>query len=178
MNKKSAFRFNIRDIYQRPGQMRELSENITVTQPWGEGIARIEAGSGVSLRIRLESVHEGILATVAAQARAQAECSRCLERLGKNLEVDFVELFAYNPSDEEEYGVHGDHVDLEPPLRDAVVLALPFNPICRKDCAGLDPVTGERLAAGAVAEALPAVDPRWAALADFSVQEDKSAPAA
>ena len=32
--------------------------------------------------------------------------------------------------------------DLEPLLRDAVVLDLPFSPLCRDDCAGLCPDCG------------------------------------
>jgi uncharacterized protein len=39
--------------------------------------------------------------------------------------------------DEELYYLDGDLLDLEPALRDAVVLALPMSPLCREDCPGL-----------------------------------------
>jgi len=39
-----------------------------------------------------------------------------------------------------------DLVDLQPALRDAVVLALPFKPVCRDDCPGLCSECGARLA--------------------------------
>ena len=39
-----------------------------------------------------------------------------------------------------------DLVDLEPLLRDAVVLALPFQPLCQDDCPGLCVECGARLA--------------------------------
>ena len=36
-----------------------------------------------------------------------------------------------------------DHIDLEPLIRDAIVLALPFQPLCREDCEGLCPECGQ-----------------------------------
>ncbi|RRD36467.1 DUF177 domain-containing protein [Leucobacter sp. OH2974_COT-288] len=165
------FTFAIRDIYNRPGEMREHELDVVLPEAWGEGLAAVRQGTTVALAVRLESVHEGILATVGADTTVHAECSRCLSEFDETLRVDFIELFAYNPTETDEYGVHGDHVNLEPPLRDAVVLALPFTPVCREECAGLDPATGERLTEAAAAPA-ETVDPRWAALAGFSVDED------
>ena len=41
-------------------------------------------------------------------------------------------------ADEDEASrLEGDLIDLEPLLRDEVVLDLPFQPLCREDCAGL-----------------------------------------
>ena len=48
--------------------------------------------------------------------------------------------------DEEELYLDGDLLDLEPVLRDAVVLALPMSPLCQEDCPGLCVVCGARLA--------------------------------
>ena len=57
-----------------------------------------------------------------------------------------------------------DLLDLEPVLRDAVVLALPLTPLCRPDCAGLCAECGERLDDLPDDHAHDAPDPRWAAL--------------
>ena len=57
-----------------------------------------------------------------------------------------------------------DLVDLEPLLRDAVVLALPFQPLCRDDCPGLCTECGARLADDPDHQHEDAIDPRWAAL--------------
>jgi uncharacterized protein len=89
--------------------------------------------------------------------------------------VPIAELFAYADStteettDEDEVGrMQGDLLDLEPAVRDAVVLTLPVSPLCRPDCPGLCPECGVRL------DDLPAdhshedVDPRWAALRNLS----------
>ena len=48
-----------------------------------------------------------------------------------------------------------------------MVLSLPFQPVCRPDCPGLDPVTGERLADLGEVTPREVLDPRWAALSGF-----------
>lgn len=160
----------IREIVNRPGEMRERSRSFAVPEKLGEGLAEIPAGEQMSLDVRLESVHEGILATAEIATTMHAECGRCLKSFTTPFQVEFQELFAYTPTEADEYGVHGDHVDLEPPLRDAVVLALPFQPVCRPDCPGLDPESGELREAEAAAGPEADIDPRWAALAGFEPQ--------
>lgn len=161
---------NIRDIIHRPGEMRERERSFAAPEAFGEMLARVPAGENIDLGVRLESVHEGILASVTVDTTMHAQCGRCLNDFTAPFGVEFQELFAYTPTEAEEYGVHGDHVNLEPPLRDAVVLALPFQPVCRPDCPGLDPETGELRDAEVAAE--PAAgDPRWAALAGLLAED-------
>ena len=52
----------------------------------------------------------------------------------------------------------------QPVLRDAVVLALPVNPLCRQDCPGLCPECGVRWDELPEGHTHEQVDPRWAAL--------------
>lgn len=164
---QSVYLENIRDLVNHPGDMRERERTIVVPEQLGEALMSVPAGESMHLDIRLESVHEGILATVDVQTTAHAECGRCLEPFTENVEVEFQELFAYSIDDVHEYGVHGDHVDLEPPLRDAVVLSLPFQPVCRPDCSGIDPVSGEKRQAGSVEDAPESIDSRWSALSSL-----------
>jgi uncharacterized protein len=64
-----------------------------------------------------------------------------------------------------DYTVFDDHVDLEPLVRDAVVLSLPFQPVCQEDCLGLCPECGVRLLDNPGHEHEAPIDSRWAALA-------------
>ncbi len=93
--------------------------------------------------------------------------------------MDLQELFVYEESDtatdddeDDVTRLEGDLLDLEPLLRDAVVLSLPFQPLCRDDCPGLCPECGARLADDPGHQHDDAVDPRWAALQELARQTE------
>ncbi|MGF3055497.1 YceD family protein [Microbacterium sp. YY-01] len=154
----------VREIVRLPGQMREHELSVPIRERWGEGIVSVEQGTTVDVDVRLESVHEGILATGEADTRYDGECGRCLRAVSEPVEVEFQELFAYPGEEASDFEVQDDHVDLETLVRDAVVLSLPFQPVCEPDCPGLDPETGERFDSSASKETAAPIDPRWSAL--------------
>ncbi|WP_344819823.1 DUF177 domain-containing protein [Microbacterium soli] len=161
----------VRDIVRKPGEMREHRFSVTLPERWGEGIVTVEAGESVDLEVRLESVHEGILVSGTADSDYTGVCSRCLTDITRPVEVEFQELFAYPGEEETDFEVQDDHVDLETLVRDAVVLSLPFQPVCQPDCPGLDPSTGEKLTVGTDAESSAPIDPRWSVLRQITDQD-------
>ncbi|MGN8050831.1 YceD family protein [Curtobacterium sp. 22159] len=171
----SPYALRVRDLAHRPGEMREHSLDITVPDAMGAGVIAVREGATMHLDLRLEGLHEGVLVSGHASAEATGECSRCLIEISEPVEVDFAELFAYDASEEFDFFVQDDLVDSEQVVRDAVVLALPFQPVCRPDCPGLDPVTGERLADIGEQPAHEVLDPRWAALSGFTPSETAEA---
>jgi uncharacterized protein len=171
---KTPYTIDVRDLINRPGTMREDTYNLVVPEDLGQGLVAVKQGSILDTNVRLESMHEGILASVDVAGRALGVCGRCLIDIDLPVQVEFQELFAYSQDEAFDFEVQDDHVDLEPLIRDAVVLSLPFQPVCRPDCPGLDPETGERLASSPQIEATEAPDPRWSALAGFQVSEDIS----
>jgi len=145
----------------------------------GIEILGVPEGSEVSFDLRLEAVMEGVLVSGTASAELEGECARCLEPIEDELTIDIQELYLYDDSrdasakskDESEVDeetdvrrTEGDLIDLEPLLRDAVVLALPFQPLCQDDCPGLCVECGARLADDPDHQHEEPVDPRWAAL--------------
>jgi uncharacterized protein len=168
------FQVGVRDLIGKPGQMREHELDDAFGDRVGEGLVVVAAQEPITVDVRLESVHEGILASGSASLTADAECSRCLETFRLPVQVDFVELFAYIRAEDSEFQVVDDVIDLEQVVRDAVVLALPFNPVDRPDCAGLDPITGERLAPGTEWSPPEQIDPRWSALVGL-LDDDEAA---
>jgi uncharacterized protein len=166
----------IRDIIHRSGEMREHTIEVPAPAKWGEGLVSIPEGEPVVVEVRLESVHEGILASGDIDTQYAGVCSRCLTDITEGLQVEFQELFAYPGEEEADFEVQDDHVDLETLVREAVVLSLPFQPVCQPDCPGLDPVTGERLADSAGSQQSEPLDPRWAALQDYTTDHDDEAP--
>jgi uncharacterized protein len=140
----------------------------------GVELIAVPAGSEIDLDLRLESVMEGVLVSGTATVELVGECGRCLEPVTDTLTVDLQELFAYPDSttddtaDQDETArMEGDFLDLEPTLRDAVVLALPLTPLCREDCSGLCAECGERLDDLPEDHSHEAPDPRWAGLKDL-----------
>ncbi|MEJ7707469.1 MAG: YceD family protein [Nocardioidaceae bacterium] len=98
--------------------------------------------------MRLEAVMEGVLASGDARVTIEGECARCLDPIADTLEVRLQELYVYPESDaeaDEAARLDGELLDLEPSLRDAVVLALPFQPVCDRGCQGLCVECGARL---------------------------------
>jgi uncharacterized protein len=158
--------------------MQEIS--LSVPSPAEIGIMSIGVpeGSEVELDVRLESVIDGVLVSGTALVQLTGECSRCLDPISDELEVDLQELYVYEETDsrgrpvarkdqddedDDQRYVIEDHLDLEPVLRDAVVLDLPLAPVCRDDCPGLCPQCGFRLEDDPEHQH-DVIDPRWAAL--------------
>ena len=163
----SPYVIGVHDLMHKPGAMRRLDVDIVAPESLGNGAVEVKAGSELELEARIESVHEGILVTGAAFGDAQAECSRCLEPLTLPVEVDFQELFAYSLTEQDEFAVQDEHIDLEQVIRDAVVLSLPFQPVCNADCQGLCVECGMRLAENPDHVHEAAIDSRWSALQNF-----------
>jgi len=168
-----------RELGRRPGSMREMTLTEPAPADLGIEVLGVAEGSPVELDLRLEAVMEGVLVTGTARATLTGECARCLEPLVDEIDVRFQELFVYedHASDDEEDEVstlQDDLVDLEPLLRDAVVLALPFQPLCRDDCPGLCTECGARLADDPDHAHEAAIDPRWAALTELETNDDQS----
>nr|WP_202425803.1 DUF177 domain-containing protein [Streptomyces sp. HUCO-GS316] len=168
---------------RRPGALQRLTREIDAPKDLGiREVIEVPEGAPVELELRLESVMEGVLVTGTARALAEGECVRCLEPVELELEADFQEMFSYpdaddrgrvkavpaddaegSAEDEDRLFLEDGLFDLEPVLRDAVVLALPMQPVCQDDCPGLCSECGARLADDPDHHH-DAVDIRWAAL--------------
>ena len=158
---------SVRDLVRKPGNMREITLEHELTGNFGTDLVFIPKGEKISLDLRLESVHEGILATATGSTSASAECARCLDPVNLPIDIDFQELFHYLSEDEDDFVVFQDSIDLEQPLIDAVVPNLPLKPLCSEDCAGLCAGCGKRLEPGEEHEHEAPIDPRFSALKDF-----------
>ena len=172
-----------RELGRRPGSQRTMTSTVEAPSGLGIEVLGVPEGSPVQLDLRLEAVMDGVLLTGTATADLEGECARCLDPIEDQVTVDLQELYLYDEgddhgsdpeADEDDVSrLEGDLLDLEPVLRDAVVLALPFQPVCRPDCPGLCSVCGQPLAEDPEHQH-DEIDPRWAALS--ALAEDPSAP--
>jgi uncharacterized protein len=163
--KYSPFTVAVKDLMNQPGEMREHTLDIMALEQYGSGVAVVLEGSPVGLELRLEGLHEGILVTGEIHSTATASCVRCLDTFSFDHQVDFQELFAYSGREPDSYTVDHDALELESVIRDAVVLDLPFQPVCKPQCFGLDPATGEKRDVPASEAPSDDIDPRWQELA-------------
>lgn len=174
----SPLTIGVRDLEHRPGTMRRLAEVVPAPENFGNALIGAPEGSDIDLDLRLESVHDGILVSGTAAVAIHGECSRCLDPIDYDLDVDVQELYVFDPAadggeeseDDQMYDVQDETIDLEPMLRDAVITQLPFQPVCREDCQGLCAQCGARLEddPGHHHEVL---DPRWSALSGLLEQD-------
>ncbi|WP_122819430.1 YceD family protein [Nocardioides pantholopis] len=172
-----------RELGRRAGSQRQGSLTVPAPAELGIEVLGVPEGAPVELDLRLEAVMEGVLVTGTARAVLEGECARCLEPIRDEIEVRLQELYVYDDSRDSDIAAEDDEVsmlkddllDLEPVLRDAVVLALPFQPLCEDDCPGLCPDCGARLKDDPDHQHEAAIDPRWAELAELKQDEDPDA---
>ena len=182
LDPRSPFVLDTRELGRRAGAMKTKQFSVAAPADLSLGTIGVPAGSEVEFDLKLESVMEGVLVTGTALVTIEGECARCLEPLSFDSEVDVTELFEYpdtdargrvlsdEESEDELPKLEGDFLDLEPLLRDAVVLALPAKPLCQPGCLGLCVECGANLNLEPNHQH-QLVDPRWAALADLTTQE-------
>ena len=180
LDPRSGLVLDTHDLGRRAGSQRTVRRAVEAPADLGVAVIGVPPGSPLELDLRLESVVEGVLVTGTALVQLSGECVRCLVGISAELEVDVQELFTYSESDaseEEASRLEGELIDLEPVLRDQVVLDLPFQPVCREDCAGLCPVCGTNLNDQPEHTHEAEIDPRWAALAGLDSGHEPTGPA-
>jgi uncharacterized protein len=180
-DRRSPLVFDTRVLGRRAGAMSTVETTVPAPAGLGIDVIGVPEGAPIELDLRLEAVVEGVLVTGTARLEAVGECVRCLREVTLPVEVDVQELFVHDASSEAGYDddeqvslVQGDLIDLEPVLRDDVVLDLPFQPLCTPDCSGLCPTCGVRLDDDPGHHHDAATDLRWAALGALAAP---SAPA-
>jgi uncharacterized protein len=171
LDPRNPFVFDTRELGRRPGTMRRVTRRAPAPAGLGLDLIRVAPGSPIDIDVRLEAVMEGVLVTGTATVELVGECARCLDALERDLEADVQELYAYPDheiDDDDTEHLVGDLLDLEPVLRDAIVLALPLSPVCEDDCPGLCPQCGVHLAEAEPGHSHEVADPRWARLREIA----------
>ncbi|MFD1718238.1 YceD family protein [Georgenia deserti] len=185
MDARSPLVVNTHELGRRPGASRALERTVPAPADLGTEVIAVPEGSDIELDLRLDSVLDGVFVSGTARARTHGECVRCLQELHGEVEAEMSELYYYpdtratliEEGDEEAEElpvVEDEHLDLEPVLRDAVVPALPFQPLCRPDCPGLCAGCGQRWDELEPDHHHEQLDPRWAALT--ALLEDDQTP--
>lgn len=178
------YHLNTHEVPRRAGEMKEYQLDLIVPESLGVRLIAVPAGDVIEVDARCESVTEGILLSADIFAVAKGECIRCLDPVEIEIDRKIQELYLY----EEETAKKGSRskkvlpvdddldvddilyldgvmMDLEPPIRDAIVLDLPVNPLCDPECLGLCPDCGQKWALLPQEHAHEVIDARWTGLA-------------
>lgn len=169
----------IADLRRNPGTRRQFTESVALA---GLAIssAAVPEGASIDVDLELESLSNGLVATGTITTPWEGECRRCLQPMQSRSVAKVREIFEPRPVEGETYAMADDMVNLEPMVRDAVLLALPLAPLCDEECRGPAPETFPTGTAIEVEETEgdtdpgPVSDPRWAALADLDFEPDES----
>jgi uncharacterized protein len=159
----SAWRLPVADLLRRPGAARDVHVEAALADLASLG-ARVDEATPVVVDVSLERVSDGIVVRGAVRATWTAVCSRCLAPVAGDVVVHVDELYEPHPLEGETYRLDDDVLDLEPLVRDCLVLELPAAPLCRPECAGLCPSCGIDRNVATCDCSIEDVDPRWAAL--------------
>jgi uncharacterized protein len=145
------------------------------------------------LKASLRRVSGGVLLNAGFRVEVATLCKRCLGEVTATVPVSFTltliprslakgEEFTPEEDDEESERAgsfdlqdadrewfDGKKIDLDPILREQVLLALPMNLVCRETCRGLCPVCGANLNEKQCQCESEVVDPRWMALKNIKL---------
>jgi uncharacterized protein len=178
-----VYKLNTYELPRRAGEMKEYELDIEVPEKVGGELIAVPVGGVIEVDARLESVTEGVLLSAEIFAVAKGECGRCLEPVEIIIEKRVQELYLYEKKVErkkraavvdgfeidDELLMDGDIMDLQGPIRDAIVLSLPGNPLCSDDCQGLCQECGGKWAELPQDHAHEVIDARWAGLAALNI---------
>jgi uncharacterized protein len=117
--------------------------------------------------VRVTRTAQGLLLQASTSANAKTECASCLDECIITLSTDFTELYAFSQNsvtDSELLLPENNIIDLEPIVREEMLLAFPIKPLCRPDCQGLCPICGENRNTTACNHENDYIDPRLEAL--------------
>jgi len=142
--------------------------------------------------VHFDKVDRRVLVQAKATAELTAECGRCLLPVSADLPVEFELTLvpadeyedetqatedrphhsvagSFDAKEAEEDVYTGKVIDLDPILREQVLLALPAYPVCQESCKGLCSVCGANLNERECGCVRKVPDPRWAGLAKLKL---------
>jgi uncharacterized protein len=141
---RHPFHINVGFLFNQPiGYIREIPfefQKVTISEEFifnnFEGIAAFHR------------TQNGLRLLGSFKADVKTTCVRCLDEFDLAVQTDFEEMFTFpnHPLSENEAFIPENGVlDLEEMIGDFLMLEVPINPVCRKDCQGLCKECGQNL---------------------------------
>ena len=164
--------FNLRTLKLRSGEQFADALDVQLEPLELGGQRYLPVPETVPAELSITRASTGTVFELHFDTRLHGPCYRCLADAVLDVPISAREYQATNPDSDELRTPYldEDRLDLSAWARDAVVLALPEQILCRADCAGLCPVCGKDLNAEPHTHDEERTDSRWAALAELRDQ--------
>jgi DUF177 domain-containing protein len=165
--------FDLRSLRLRSGEEHREAKEIELPALELGGQRYVPVPERVETQLAVTRASTGTVFELRFAVRLHGPCVRCLTDAVLDIPIHVREYQATNPGDSDELRtpyLRDDVLDLSAWARDALVLALPEQILCRSDCAGLCPVCGNDLNLEPHEHDEVETDPRWAALEELRGQ--------
>jgi uncharacterized protein len=164
--------FDLGTLSLHSGEGRSLDLQVPINDFEMGGQRYGTEGGAVDAKLDVSHTTNGYALRLRFPVELNGPCMRCLENAGREVEIDAREVDQPNGGEDltSPY-LDGDQLDVAAWARDALLLALPSQIVCRDDCRGLCGVCGENLnEAGPDHHHDAAPDPRWAKLNELKFE--------
>lgn len=163
-------RLNARELLRQPG----LQKSVLVSLPASDlGIDDDRITGEIDVDLVAISNIDGVVVEGTVTMPWRAPCRRCLADVVGTAVIDVAEVYQDEIRDRDDaFPIEGDQIDLVTAVREAALLELPDDVLCRADCAGICPVCGIDRNQGSCDCDTVVRDERWAALAELDLDDD------
>jgi uncharacterized protein len=149
-----------------------LNKNVGYGRSFDFDCVSLRVGDDLDVEHLRGSVHfsrtgQGVYASGQLQAKIQLDCVRCLMTFDQELRFSLDDTFSYPPEKDGDRALSvsmNGILDLNPLFREYLLLDIPIQPLCRRDCKGLCLECGENLNEIQCDHPVTDVDPRLAVL--------------
>jgi uncharacterized protein len=159
----SPLLINIIEMTRRAGTLKDIEITIPVST-FDFADKRLNDETQIEIALQLESINGGIIVQGTVTGQSQLLCGRCLRNIEFANVASIDEMYQRVPDNPDAYPIVGESLDLQPMVREMVLLSLPDTPLCKADCPGLCPQCGADLQSSPCGCQAQRFDERWAIL--------------
>ncbi|RLE22494.1 MAG: hypothetical protein DRJ50_07580 [Actinobacteria bacterium] len=154
-------RVNAVELLRQPGAIQDL---VYAVEPEPLGVVHDRLCGDIRVDLKLEVLNDGIRVTGTVRAPLATGCRRCLADVSGTAVASITEVYQREPTDTDAFLLDSNQLDLAPTVREAILLELDVERVCRNDCAGLCPVCGIDRNDSVCSCDSTVTDDRWSAL--------------
>lgn len=159
-------KINVQDIKEDLGAFKEVKieeEAVDIELEDRE----IMISEPAQMKFQIVNTDESFLVTGKIDLNLAVKCSRCLKAFDMQLNIEIEETVSKDRIEGGSEAV----IDIEEEINDNIMVAIPMQPICDEECAGLCPNCGKNLNEGDCDCFMHTVDPRLAKLEELLDEE-------